>query len=289
MREFNLISNNKNINIITHSINTPSCILIHIHGLCSNFQNDTYTMNDFKNRVKFLKKANILSYGLEFEGHGKSDGLSGYIYDFDRLVSNFDTLYHFINNKHSNLPIFVLAESMGAVVIMKSIIMIKMYKLTGVILLSPYFKVPNDLMPSNFVKNIGINLSYIFPKKKLAGCKNMNLGCSNKKYELLSSLNEYKYEGKFRLSTIREIYLNSLYVNADYDKIKVPILAIHNKKDKVTCYKGTTNFINNISSIDKEIFILEDGNHTLLVPMDDDDYYPKVVISKITNWINKRI
>ena len=47
----------------------------------------------------FLKKANILSYGLEFEGHGKSDGLSGYIYDFDRLVSNFDTLYHFINNK----------------------------------------------------------------------------------------------------------------------------------------------------------------------------------------------
>lgn len=289
MREFNLISNNKNINIITHSINTPSCILIHIHGLCSNFQNDTYTMNDFKNRIKFLKKANILSYGLEFEGHGKSDGLSGYIYDFDRLVSNFDTLYHFINNKHQNLPIFVLAESMGAVVIMKSIIMIKMYKLTGVILLSPYFKVPDDLMPSNFVKNIGINLSYIFPKKKLAGCKNMNLGCSNKKYELLSSLNEYKYEGKFRLSTIREIYLNSLYVNANYDKIKVPILAIHNKKDKVTCYKGTNNFINNIPSNDKEIFILEDGNHTLLVPMNDDDYYPKVVISKITNWINKRI
>lgn len=289
MREFILISNNKNINIITHSIDTPSCILIHIHGLCSNFQNDTYTMNDFKNRVKFLKKANILSYGLEFEGHGKSDGLSGYIYDFNRLVSNFDTLYHFINNKHPNLPIFVLAESMGAIVIMKSIIMIKMYRLTGVILLSPYFKVSDGLIPSNFVKNIGINLSYIFPKKKLAGCKNMNIGCINKKYELLSSLNKYNYEGKFRLSTIRELYLNSLYVNANYDKIKVPILAIHNKKDKVTCYKGTTYFINNIKSTDKEIFILDDGNHTLLVPIDDNDYYPKVVISKITNWINKRI
>ena len=55
MREFNLISNNK-INIITHSIINPSCILIHIHGLCSNFQNDTYTMNDFKNKLNFLVK-----------------------------------------------------------------------------------------------------------------------------------------------------------------------------------------------------------------------------------------
>ena len=50
MREFQLISNNKKLNIITHKIEEPSCILIHIHGLCSNFQNDTYTPNDFLSR-----------------------------------------------------------------------------------------------------------------------------------------------------------------------------------------------------------------------------------------------
>ena len=47
--------------------------------------------------------------------------------------------------------------------------------------------------------------------------------------------------------------------------------------------------MNNIKSKDKEIFLLDKGNHTLLVPSDDNDYYPTVIMSKIINWINKRI
>ena len=289
MRDFSLISNNKKINIITHSLIKPSCILIHIHGLCSNFQNDTYTPNDFKNRVDYLKKINILSYALEFEGHGKSDGKNGYIYKFDRLVSNFDTLYHYVKFTHPDLPIFVLAESMGAVVVLKSIILLPSYNLSGVILLSPYFELSENLKPSEFKINLAIRLSYYFPTSKSAGNNDINIGCSNKKYELLSTLNEYRYQGKFMLSTLREIYLSSLYVNKNQEKIKTPILAIHNKNDKVTCYKGTVDFINKIKSEDKEIFLLDDGNHTLLVPFNDDDYQPTVVLSKIVNWINRRI
>jgi len=289
MREFNLISNNKKINIITHSIINPSCILIHIHGLCSNFQNDTYTMNDFKNRVHFLSKINILSYGLELEGHGKSEGINGHIYQFDRLVSNFDTLYHHIKNKYPNIPIFVLAESMGSVVIIKSVIMINSYNLSGVILLSPYFKAAGHLVPSDFKKRVAMKLSYIIPTRKIAGTNDISIGCTNKKYELLSTLNEYRYTGKFMLSTIREIYLNSLFVNENSNKVYVPILAIHNKRDQVTCYKGTKEFINNIKSIDKELFLLDNGNHTLLVPFNDEDYQPDIVMFKIINWINRRI
>ena len=89
------------------------------------------------------------------------------------------------------------------------------------------------------------------------------------------------------LSTIREIYLNSIFVNENANKVYVPILAIHNKNDMVTCYKGTKEFMNNIKSIDKELFLLDNGNHTLLVPFNDDDYQPTVVMSKITNWINE--
>ena len=289
MREFSLISNNKNINIITHSVNKPSCILIHIHGLCSNFQNDTYTLNDFKNRIEFLSKISILSYGLEFEGHGKSEGVNGYITDFNKLVSNFDTLYNYIKIIHSEIPIFVLAESMGALVILKSLSMISLYKLNGVILLAPYFKASENIMPSDFKINCALRLSYIFPKSKLAGIKNMNIGCKNKKYELLSTLNKYNYKGKFMLGTVRELYLNSLYVNLIAKDINVPLLVIHNENDKVTCYKATKEFYYNVKSKDKELVLFKDGNHTLLVPLNDDDYQPTVILSKIANWINNRI
>ena len=178
---------------------------------------------------------------------------------------------------------------MGAVVIVKSVIMIRNYNLKGIILLSPYFKVSDNLMPSEFKKKIALKLSYIIPTKKIAGNNDISIGCSNKKYELLSTLNEYRYTGKFMLSTIREIYLNNIFVNDNADKFEFPVLAIHNKNDKVTCYKGTVDFINKIKSEDKEMFLLEDGNHTLLVPFNDDDYQPSVVMSKITNWINRRI
>ena len=289
MSEIFLICNNKKLNIITHDISNPSCILIHLHGLCSNFQNDTYTMNDFKNRINFFNKINILSYALEFEGHGKSEGINGYINEFDRLLSNFDTLYNYIKNKYSNIPIFVLAESMGAIIIIKSVLMISSYDLNGIILLSPYFNISSGIKPSELMIKLGIKLSRYFPKSKIAGKNDISISCCNKKYELLSSLNKYKYTGKFMLSTLREIYLNNKWVLENYYKFNIPILAIHSKNDKVTCYKGTINFINNIKSSDKEIFLLDEGNHTLLVPIDDNDYQPIVVMSKITNWINKRI
>ena len=66
-------------------------------------------------------------------------------------------------------------------------------------------------------------------------------------------------------------------------KVKIPILIIHNKQDNISCYKSVINFFNNINSKDKELFLLDDGNHTLLVPKCDNDYQPIVVLSKITN------
>ena len=35
--------------------------------------------------------------------------------------------------------------------------------------------------------------------------------------------------------------------------------------------------------------LLDNGNHTLLVPFNDEDYQPDIVMFKIINWINRRI
>lgn len=288
IREFSLVSNNKTINIITHNLETINGIIIHLHGLGSNFQYDTHTYNDFDKRVEFFSKINLLSYGLEFEGHGKSSGENGYIEDFDNLIKNFESLYQYIRYTHSNKPIFVIAESMGACVIIKANI-IKFFEIKGIILLAPLCGIAEDIKPSNFLTKTIINLSYYYPKYKLIGTKNMDEGCSNKKYNLLKQLNEYAYKGKFMLSTGRECFINSNFIFENKEQFNIPILAIHSKTDKVTCHKKTIDFINKIASSDKEIFILDKGNHTLLVPLDNNDMQPYIILSKILNWINLRI
>lgn len=40
-----------------------------------------------------IVKAGFGVYGMDYEGHGKSDGLSGYIPNFDHLVDDVSTHY----------------------------------------------------------------------------------------------------------------------------------------------------------------------------------------------------
>lgn len=288
MREFNLYRDNIKLNIITHNIINPSCILIHLHGICSNFQYDTLTDNDFENRINFFKKINILSFGLEFHGHGKSDGIPGYIKNFDHLVEDFMTLYRYVKSVYPRKKIFVVAESMGGCVILKSTLLYQL-NLAGVILLAPLCGVNDDLLPSQRIINFVLRLSKLIPSYKMIGTKNMNEGCSNPKYNLLKSLNKYEYKGKFRLATSRECYLSSKWVFDNKHLFKCPVLGIHSKSDKVTSFQKTIDFISGSSSKDTEMFILDKGNHTLLVPLDNKDYQPIVILSKMINWINNRI
>lgn len=287
INEFYLVSNHVKINIISHSIENPSCILIHLHGLCSHFQNHSGMYNDFEKRIMFFKKINILSYALEFEGCGKSDGERGYIPSFKNYENNFKTLYNYIKYKHPNKKIFILAESMGACVIIKSLIS-DCFNICGVILLAPLCGIGSEVKVSNTYLNFFKMLSYIKPRFKIKN-NNIQLGCNNIKYNMLNEVNDYSYKDSYNISLLRECYDNFTYNNLNAHKINTPFLAIHSKLDKVTCYKKTIHFINMISSDDKEVFLLDKGHHGLLISEHDYDYKPYVVLSKITNWINNRI
>jgi acylglycerol lipase len=287
MKQFYLVSNHIKLNILTHHIKNPKGILIHLHGLGSHFQNNTGTYNDFKNRINFFSKISIKSYAVEFEGCGKSDGLRGYISNFNSYINNFKTIYDYIKYKYPNLPLFILAESMGGCVIIKANI-IKKYNIDGIILLAPMCGL-SKMKISNFSLNCLVNYSYICPKKRVI-CNNKDIGCNNLKYNIISELNEYDYKyDDIRFSLLRECYINYNFINKNANKFTVPVLAIHSKTDKITCYKKTIEVINKISSQNKELFILDNGHHHLLIPEDNNDIKPFIILSKITNWINLKL
>ena len=73
MNNFFLVNNNLKLNVLTHKIDEPKAILIHLHGLHSHFQFIYECQDEFNYRVEYFKKAHILSYSLEFHSHGKID------------------------------------------------------------------------------------------------------------------------------------------------------------------------------------------------------------------------
>ncbi len=288
MKEFYIVDRGEKVNIIHDELENPDCILIHLHGLNSHFQFIYYCQNEFNYRIKYLQKANISSYALEFIGHGKSGGIKGYIDNFDKVITNVLALLTFIEFKHPNKPIFLLGESMGGAIGIKIAILSK--KISGILLLAPMCGIDKNKRPSNITLNLAIKLSKYFPKWKLIGTNKDTFLCSkNKNYNDKRLFCEYEYKGKIMLCTARECYKLMTWINDNSHYFDKPVLAIHSYKDLVTSVNQTDLFINKCASIDKELVKLDKGEHRLLIPDNDIDPLPDCILSKITNWINNRI
>ena len=111
---------------------------------------------------------------------------------------------------------------------------------------------------------------------------------NNKEYNIAKELCQYSYKGTQRLSTVRELYLNSLWIVDNADQIDIPILIFHGVNDKITTPNGTQIVFNKIKSNDKELVLLDQSEHSLLIPNHKDDLTPNFIIAKLISWLNNK-
>ncbi|MHA1971678.1 MAG: lysophospholipase [Candidatus Hodarchaeales archaeon] len=85
----------------------PKAIVQIIHGLAEH-------SSRYLNVVNALLPNNFAVYAGDLRGHGKSEGLRGFINSFDDFVSDSRTLTQLIKKEFPDTPIFLLAHSMGS-------------------------------------------------------------------------------------------------------------------------------------------------------------------------------
>jgi esterase/lipase len=285
MKEFFIKSNGNKINIITNDdeINNPTNVIIHIHGAGSHFQYIMDTPNCINYRMDiFKKKINSVSYALEFTNHGKSnfDNNLGLVNDINHLINDLNMLL--VHIKY-NLPIFIIAESMGAGVCIKNAI-INNPKITGYIFLAPLCGIADNIKPNLIMKNILIYGSYLYPSFILSN-NSVEKVCMYDNYNK-NKINCVYNSKDFKLATGRECYNLSIWIEQNTYKFNDNVLIIQSTNDKITCVNKTKDFFYNCSAKNKELFLLDNGNHTVLVPRYENDYYPHIVYYKIINYIN---
>lgn len=287
MKEMFLTNMSKKINIIYNELSKPSGIILHLHGAGSHFQHIMDTPNDIKNRMEFFGKHNIMTYALEFQHHGKSDGELGIVNDYNDLVSDLKLTIEYIELNHKDIPLFIMAESMGGGIAIKNAILNKP-NVEGYILMAPLCGIADILKPNIFMQKILIYGSYYFPHFNLTRDSSLDKSCMYDKY--IQAKVDCKYNlDDFKLSTARECYYLSNWIEDNGHKFENDIILLHSETDKVTCPTKSEEFIEKCSSTNKEFHLLNDGNHTLLVPRYDNDYYPIMVLYKILNWIKCKL
>jgi len=290
MKEF-IINNLKNIplNIIEgKEVLNPKAIIINVHGISSHFQEIFWNEDCLGFRDNFFEKNNIKTFGLEFHGHGKSSGIRCSIDDFDDLVNDLHCLVKFINSNYKDIPIFLIAESMGGAVSIKYNIKYQFISpIKGYILMAPMCGIDDRLKPNIFAIYFLISMSKIIPNyPALSTNTKMRDSCKNSKFAELKNNCEYNYNGKMRLNTARECYNTSLWIKNNGKLFNAPLFLLHGIDDTITDPQMSIEFYNLVPNKIKQIYLPKNTDHSLLIQNDENDNHPLIVLNKIQDWIN---
>lgn len=292
MNQYLINSKNGKLNIIEgKNIINPKAIILNIHGVGSHFQPVYNNLDEFVLRDRWFSKFNYMSTAFEFHGHGKSEGIRCMINNFDDLIDDLDVVIKHLNVKFNNKNIFICAESMGGAVIIKYILQRIHHNIKGVILLSPLCGIDDHLKPNKLILNLLYYMSYLLPRFKLAFTtrKMSSETVINQDYIKAKELCPYGYIGSHRLCTVRELLNVSLWIPNNITNFNVPLLLFHGLCDKITTLVGSQQTFNSIQNNNKEMIILPNSEHNLLVENNPDDLTPNFIYVKILKWFDTHL
>ncbi|KAL6630706.1 hypothetical protein ACP70R_028557 [Stipagrostis hirtigluma subsp. patula] len=182
-----------------------------------------------------LARAGYAVYGVDYEGHGRSDGLQGYVPNFDALVADCDDYFTSVARSSNCNRRFLLGESMGGAVALL-LHRARPDFWTGAVLVAPMCKIADDMRPHPLVVNILRAMTNIIPTWKIVPTNDV-INSAYKTQEKREEIrqNPYCYKGKPRLKTAFELLKISLHLEANLlHQVTLPFLIVHGGEDKVT-------------------------------------------------------
>lgn len=235
-----------------------------------------------------LAKEGFAVYGIDYEGHGKSSGLQGYISSFDELVNDCSEHFQNICAKKGNKikKRFILGESMGGAVALT--LHRKMPNFwDGAVLVAPMCKIAEKMRPHPVVINVLTTLCKIIPTWKIIPTEDIiESAIKNPEWREEVRNNPYCYKGKPRLKTGFELLTVSLEIEKRLNEVSLPFMIVHGGDDTVTDPSVSEALYNTACSGDKTFKLYPRMWHALTSgePQENID----LVFGDIISWLNER-
>ncbi|CAK9220137.1 unnamed protein product [Sphagnum troendelagicum] len=226
-------------------------LLVLIHGL-----------NEHSGRyAEFAIQLNSQGYGvfgMDWIGHGGSDGLHGYVQALDHVVSDVKEYYRRVAAEYPGIPCFLFGHSTGGAIALKVASQPDMEKeLQGVVVSSVAVKVK----PAHpVIGAVAPLFSVLLPRYQFRGANRRLAVCRDPAALVAKYTDPLVYTGPIRIRTGTEILRLSSYLLRRLTNVSIPLLVLHGSDDQVTDPKGSQELYDQASTKHKNI-ILYDGNY----------------------------
>ncbi|KAL5817826.1 hypothetical protein ACOSQ3_026204 [Xanthoceras sorbifolium] len=279
-REFSLFDTPRGDTIFTQSWSPVSVnvrgLVVLLHGLnehCGRY-------SDF---AKQLNANGFKVYGMDWIGHGGTDGLHAYVHSLDDAVSDLKSFLRKVLADNPGLPCFCFGHSTGAAIVLKAMLDPKIEgRVAGVVVTSPAVGV----QPSHPIYTVlAPTVAFLLPRYQFSAANKKGMPVSRDPGALVAKYSDpLVYTGSIRVWTGYEILPVSTHLQQNLKRLRVPFLVLHGTADTIIDPNASQKLYEETSSTDKTIKLLDGFLHDLLFEPERDE-----IVDDIIEWLNCRV
>ncbi|KAG0577296.1 hypothetical protein KC19_5G146200 [Ceratodon purpureus] len=222
-------------------------------------------------------------FGMDWIGHGGSDGLHGYVESLDHVVSDTIEFLQRVRAEHPGLPCFIYGHSTGGAIAVKAASQPEVLELLegGIILTSPAVKVK---AAHPVIGAVAPLFSVLLPRYQFQGVNRKLAVCRDPAALVTKYTDPLVYTGNIRVRTGTEILRLSSYLLKNLKSVKIPFLVLHGSDDQVTDPTGSQDLYDQASSSHKDIKLYQGLLHDILFEPERIE-----IIGDILEWMDNRL
>ena len=209
-----------------------------IHGLGEH-------SNRYDDFAEYFCKKGFGVYSIDLRGHGKSEGKRGHINNFKKLIDDSEEMFINIRKENLNVPMVMFGHSLGGCIALNYLCENQSKEIDLAIISSPWLR--TVLEPPKFILYIQKILVGLFPSLTLNN--RLDPYDLSKDTDIVKKyIEEPLVHNKISLKMFSEVNKAIDKIENESEKINIPVLLLHGKKDNIISFKGTKKISKKINN-----------------------------------------
>lgn len=225
--------------------------------------------------AKRLLEENYVVYAMDHYAHGKSDGEKGLITDYYVLLSDFEEVGSYVKEQHPDLPMGVLAHSMGTIIALlsnnrmpyvKCLLLSAIPLFPGPAASSPFgIRCLYPLSQGKGAERLSAVMSFLAPRGPCCPLE-LNSITSDEEERRLVTDDDLRYHGPINNKTAYEVTKMVNIAKLTVYSLTTPFHCIHGCDDDIAYPHGSNYVVRNAATYfhNREITLFENCRHEVL-------------------------